>query len=80
LHALIFYLVLLVFFLFLSLFFSASETAFMAANRIRLKYQADAGDKDAETIQRILAAPKPKLVSLVELIDQARRAAGSDEQ
>jgi len=31
-----------------------------------------------EQIQRILAPPKPKLTSLVELIEQARRRVGQD--
>jgi putative hemolysin len=51
------YIILLASFLALSVFFSAAETAFMAVNRIRLKYQADAGDKQAKTIQGILANP-----------------------
>jgi putative hemolysin len=39
----------------LSAFFSATETAFMAINRLRLKYQAEAGDKKAEEIKAILS-------------------------
>ena len=39
----------------LSVFFSAAETAFMAVNRLRLKYQAEAGDKKAEAIKDILS-------------------------
>ncbi len=39
----------------LSVFFSLAETAFMAVNRLRLKYQAEAGDKKAEAIKDILA-------------------------
>jgi putative hemolysin len=51
------YLVLLVFFLLLSVFFAAAETAYMAVNRLRLKYQAEAGDKQAEAIHGIVANP-----------------------
>lgn len=54
---LLIYTVLLVTFLALSVFFSAAETAFMAVNRIRLKYQADAGDAKAATIKKILDNP-----------------------
>ncbi len=56
-HAFFFYFALLFFLLLVSLFFSAAETAFMALNRIRLKYQADAGDPRAETIKSILSNP-----------------------
>jgi putative hemolysin len=38
-----------------AVFFSAAETAFMAINRLRLRYQAEAGDKQAEAIKGILA-------------------------
>lgn len=41
----------------LSVFFSAAETAFMAVNRLRLKYQADAGDREAEAIKGIVENP-----------------------
>lgn len=41
----------------LSVFFAAAETAFMAVNRLRLKYQAEAGDKKAEAIKEILSNP-----------------------
>ena len=51
------YIVLLIFFMMLSVFFSAAETAFMAVNRLRLKYQAEAGDKKAEAIKDILSNP-----------------------
>jgi putative hemolysin len=51
------YFALLIFFLCLSVFFSASETALMAVSRIRLKYLADNGDKQAEFIKRIVANP-----------------------
>ncbi len=56
-HALAFYLALLIFFLFLSLFFSGSETAYMAVNRLHLKYLADGGDKNAGAIKRIVSNP-----------------------
>ena len=56
-HAFFFYFILLAFLLLISLFFSAAETAFMALNRIRLKFEADAGDSQAEAIKRILANP-----------------------
>ncbi len=51
---LLFYFVLLIFFLGLSVFFSAAETAYMAVNRVRLKYKAEAGDKKAEAIKDIV--------------------------
>lgn len=51
------YLGLLLLFLFLSVFFSAAETAFMAVNRLRLKYRAESGDKRADAVRRILANP-----------------------
>jgi putative hemolysin len=57
LSPLLLYIVLLASFLALSVFFSAAETAFMAVNRLRLKYQAETGDRQAETIKRILANP-----------------------
>ena len=41
--------------LLLAVLFSASETALMALNRLRLKYQAEAGDARAVEIQRILS-------------------------
>jgi putative hemolysin len=44
-------------FLALSVFFSASETALMAVSRLRLKYQAETGDKRAEFIKRVLSNP-----------------------
>jgi len=39
----------------LAVFFSAAETAFMAVNRLRLKYQAETGDKKAEAIKNVLS-------------------------
>jgi putative hemolysin len=38
-------------------FFSAAETAFTAINRLKLKYQAEAGDKQAEAIKGIVSNP-----------------------
>jgi putative hemolysin len=51
------YILLLVLLLALAAFFSAAETSFTAINRLRLKYQADAGDKRAEAIKKIVANP-----------------------
>ena len=56
-RALILYLLPLAFFLSLSLFFSGAETAFMAVDRRRLKYQAEAGDKSAAAVKQILSNP-----------------------
>ena len=44
-------------FLLLAVFFSASETAFMAVDRLRLKYLAEAGDKQAEAVKGIISNP-----------------------
>ena len=55
--SLVFYLGLLFLFLSLSVFFSAAETAFMAVNRLRLKYKAESGDKRADAVRRILTNP-----------------------
>jgi len=41
----------------LSVFFSAAETSYTAVNRLRLKYQAEAGDKQAKAIKEILSNP-----------------------
>jgi putative hemolysin len=57
LSPLLFYLILLFLLLGLSVFFSAAETAYMAVNRVRLKYQADAGDKKAQAIKDIVSNP-----------------------
>jgi putative hemolysin len=51
------YLLILFLFLLLAVFFSASETAFMVVNRVRLKYRAETGDKRAEVIKHILGNP-----------------------
>jgi putative hemolysin len=55
LSPLLLYIILLAFFMALSVYFSLAETAFMAVNRLRLKYQAEAGDKEAEKIKDIVA-------------------------
>ncbi len=55
--SLVFYSGLLVFFLSLSVFFAAAETAFMAVNRLRLKYRAESGDPTAEAVRKVLADP-----------------------
>jgi putative hemolysin len=57
LSALLIYIVPLVFFLCLSVFFAGSETAFMTVNRLRLKYKADSGDKQAAAIKQIVDRP-----------------------
>ena len=54
---LLLYFALLVFFIVLSAFFSAAETAYTAVNRLKLKYQAESGDKQAEAIKRLVANP-----------------------
>ena len=51
------YFALLLVFLLLAVFFSASETAFMAVDRLRLKYLAEAGDKQAEAVKGIISNP-----------------------
>ncbi len=56
-HSLALFFALLIFFLVLSVFFSGSETALMAVSRIRLKYLAEAGDKRAEFVKRIVSNP-----------------------
>jgi putative hemolysin len=57
LHSLATYLVLLTLSLLLSAFFSASETAFMAVNRLRLKHRADSGDRKAAMVKKIVDNP-----------------------
>ena len=39
------------------MFFAGSEIAFMSLNRPRLKYKAEAGDKQAEAIRKIIKKP-----------------------
>jgi putative hemolysin len=39
------------------MFFSGSETAYTAVDRLRLKYLAESGDKAAESVKRITANP-----------------------
>jgi len=41
----------------LAVFFSAAETAFMAVDRLRLRVQAETGDKKAQAIKEILSNP-----------------------
>jgi putative hemolysin len=57
LFPLILYSGLIVFFIILSAFFSAAETAYIAVNRQRLKYQEEAGDRKAGAIHRIASNP-----------------------
>jgi putative hemolysin len=38
-------------------FFSAAETAYMAVNRVRLKFLSESGDKKAEAIKEIVSNP-----------------------
>jgi putative hemolysin len=54
LSPLLLYILLLFVLLALAAFFSAAETAFTAVNRLRLQYQAEAGDKQAEGIKKIV--------------------------
>ncbi len=74
---LLLYTILLVIFLALSVFFSAAETAFMAVNRIRLKYQADAGDAKAGAIKKILDNPDRLLGVILLGVTVAEIAAAS---
>ncbi len=53
--SLVLYLLLLGFFLSLSVFFAAAETAYMAVNRLHLKFKAETGDKRAGAVRKILA-------------------------
>jgi putative hemolysin len=57
LSPLLLYFLLLLFFIVLSTFFSAAETAFVAVNRLKIKYQAESGDRQAEAIHRIVSNP-----------------------
>jgi putative hemolysin len=66
LHELLLYLALLFFFLLLSFFFSGAETALMAVNRLKLKYQAEAGDVKAQAIKAVVANPD-RLLSVILL-------------
>ena len=54
---LILYFALLIFLIVLSAFFSAAETAYVAVNRQRLKYQEEAGDRKAGAVYRIASNP-----------------------
>jgi len=66
LHVLFIYLASLLFFLLLSSFFSGSETALMVLDRLKLKYQAEAGDFKARTLKKILSNPD-RLLSVILL-------------
>jgi putative hemolysin len=77
LSTLLLYLAPLVFFLALSVFFSAAETAFLSVNRIRLKYQAEAGDKQAQEIKRIISNPDRLLGAILFGVTVAEIAAAS---
>jgi putative hemolysin len=77
LSPLLLYIILLVSLLALSVFFSAAETAFMALNRLRLKYQAEAGDRKAEAIKRIVANPDRLLGVILLGVTVAEIAAAS---
>ncbi len=55
---------LILFLLGLSVFFSAAETAYMAVNRVRLKYLSESGDKKAEAIKEIVSNPD-KLLGVI---------------
>ena len=74
---LLLYIVLLAFFLTLAVFFSAAETAFTAINRIRLKYLADAGDKEAEAIKGIVTNPDRLLGVILLGVTMSEIAAAS---
>jgi putative hemolysin len=71
------YIVLLAAFLVLSVFFSAAETSFLAINRLRLKYQADAGDRKAQAIKEIVSNPDRILGVLLLGVTVAEIAAAS---
>jgi putative hemolysin len=77
LSPLLIYISLLAFFLVLSVFFSAAETAFMAVNRLRLKYQAEAGDREAESVKRIVSNPDQFLGVILLGVTVAEIAAAS---
>jgi len=57
LSPLFFYFGLLIFLIVISAFFSAAETAYIAVNRQRLKYQEEIGDRKAGVIYRIASNP-----------------------
>jgi putative hemolysin len=77
LSPLLFYLILLFILLGLSVFFSAAETAYMAVNRVRLKYKADAGDKKAEALKDIVSNPDRLLGVLLFGVTVAEIASAS---
>jgi putative hemolysin len=77
LSPLLFYLFILFLLLGLSVFFSAAETAYMAVNRVRLKYKADAGDKKAEALKDIVSNPDRLLGVLLFGVTVAEIASAS---
>jgi putative hemolysin len=77
LSPLLFYLILLFLLLGLSIFFSAAETAYMAVNRVRLKYKADSGDKKAQEIKDIVSNPDRLLGVLLFGVTVAEISAAS---
>jgi putative hemolysin len=77
LSPLLLYIVLIASFLALSVFFSAAETAYMALNRLRLKYQAEAGDRKAEAIKGIVGNPDRLLGVILLGVTVAEIAAAS---
>ena len=56
----------------LSAFFSASETALMACNKIRMKNLSDNGDRRAATVLKV-TENQPKMLSAI-LIDRLKTA------
>jgi putative hemolysin len=75
LSSLILYFGLLFFLIVLSAFFSAAETAYIAVNRQRLKYQEEAGDRKAGVIFRIASNPDRLLGVLLFGVNVAEIAA-----
>ncbi len=49
----------------LSAFFSSSETAMMAVNRYRIKSKAEAGNRSARLVQKLLATPDKLLGTIL---------------
>jgi len=77
LSPLLLYIVLLAFLLGLSMLFSAAETAFMAVNRLRIKFQAESGDKQAKAIEEIVSNPDRLLGVILLGVTVAEIAAAS---
>lgn len=59
------YAVLLFIIILLSAFFSGSETAFMRANRFRIRHLSEKGQKDAKRVETILAEPDHLISSIL---------------